>query len=60
MSIETEFKRMQDEIDVQKSKIRSLREALQDVMAAHANDNVRPKAFYIAANAFNASLEDGK
>lgn len=28
-----------------------LLEALQEILAVHANDNIRPKAFYIASNA---------
>jgi|ERR1700759_2391450 len=41
-------------IDAKDAEIEALRGALQDVLSAHANDTVRPKAFYIASAALNA------
>lgn len=40
-----------DKIAEQDARIKELEGALQDILAAHANDNIRPKAFYIASSA---------
>lgn len=37
------------------ARIEELESALQDILGAHANDNIRPKAFYIASKALAQS-----
>lgn len=47
---------LHDDIDSKDLEIHQLRGALLSIIAAHANDDTRPKAFYIAADAYKCSI----
>lgn len=41
------------------AEVEALSAGLQEILHIHANDNHRPKAFYIAAKAIDAAMEKG-
>jgi hypothetical protein len=40
-------------------RVQELEEALQEILRVHADDNHRPKAFYIAASVLNKETSHG-
>lgn len=55
MSIEKTFQDMQDRIDDLRRQRNVYKEACNEILFVHCNDDSRPKAFYIAAKAVTES-----
>lgn len=51
--MQTRFKLAEDIQNASDKRVEELENALQEILSVHANDNIRPKAFYIASNALD-------